>query len=125
MKLYKIKINYDTGDSNSQSPNQETILETEWSNLDIAKENLKRIQEHYKYASGKAWPWSTSKHIIDSYNQSCQSKDWFVKEYPTVSLILKMDNGKDWQIMAFWCGYFEKLNFIEIISEDPDMRIDF
>ena len=40
--------NYNTGDSFSSESGLESFLELEWTNLDIAKANLVRIQEHYK-----------------------------------------------------------------------------
>lgn len=44
--LYKIKIEYKTGNSFG-SHDEEGEIEYKWENLEIAKENLKRIKEHY------------------------------------------------------------------------------
>lgn len=38
---------------------------------------------------------------------------------------LKTDEGKDWQISAFWCGYFESLYSAEIITDNEGMKIQF
>lgn len=42
---YKIKYNYDSGDSFNQYPDNEGFVEIEWENLENAKANLTRIQE--------------------------------------------------------------------------------
>jgi len=46
---YQIKYTYDTGDSFRKHPNRVGYLEAVWSNLDVAKDNLRRIKEHYEY----------------------------------------------------------------------------
>lgn len=38
---------------------------------------------------------------------------------------LKTDAGNDWQISAFWVGYFEHLNSAEIEIDDKSMKITF
>ena len=45
---YKIKYSYRTGDSFNTSEGEDT-LEYVWTDLDVAKEALKRIKEHYKW----------------------------------------------------------------------------
>lgn len=47
MGKYKIKISYCTGNSFG-SEDTEDLVELDWDNLDIAKENLQYIKEHYK-----------------------------------------------------------------------------
>jgi len=41
------------------------------------------------------------------------------------NLILKTDDGNDWQFWAPWCGYFERLEWAEVVVDNSDMRIDF
>lgn len=45
--------------------------------------------------------------------------------YAEHTLKLKMDNDKDIQMRAFWCGYFEGLYEAEIVAEETDMKISF
>ena len=48
VKKYYIEIFYETGDSFSSS-DEICTLELQWDNLDIAKENIKRIQAHNEW----------------------------------------------------------------------------
>jgi len=43
---YKIKISYSTGDSLHNYDTEDT-LEISWNDLNVAKQNLKFIKEHY------------------------------------------------------------------------------
>ena len=45
--------------------------------------------------------------------------------FATNCLKLKTDNGKLMQMSAFWCGYFEKLQEVEIVLVETDMKISF
>jgi len=162
-QAYKIKYNYRTGNSFG-SENLQDELDMSWEDLDVAKSNLKRIQEHYiqyqELNEYKFYKKRTNQEIL----KSNQNKDWFVKrekhavfgekgddDYDVVdkkryeankeagkkvgmvldqdaaefSIILKADNGNDWQIHAPWCGYFESLNSAEIVVDNSDMKIEF
>ena len=114
MTIYRIQYNYETG--NSFGSHEETdILEFKWENLEIAKQNLQRIKEHREFYC----------HFLNE--KEAQTKDWFVEKYK-YCLKLQADNGNFAQIAAPWCGYFERLNWVEIIIETPeisDMRIEF
>lgn len=151
---YKIKIDYSTGDS-FNSYNEIRYIDLEWSNLDVAKENLQRIREHYQqYTDVEYCRTLTQKYII--YNKN-RPNDWFVykpriisklngciideKEkneigdekweyvpddyYAEYCIRLKTDDNKDYQISAFWCGYFEQLYSAEIEIDNSDMKITF
>lgn len=119
---YKIKVNYNTGDSFHLEEGREHILELSWESLDNAKANLKRINEHYKlyrelntYTSEK-----TIKDVISKYN----NEDWYV-DYNTNLIKFYSDDGDVWQIWPTWIGHFESLNYAEIIVEDNDLKISF
>lgn len=123
MTKYKIKYNYDTGDSFNQYPNQEEVLELEWTNLDVAKANLNRIEKHYEmyralnsYSSYR----KSREEIIKQY----ENEDWFTADKHNLDycITLYTDEGKPWQIFAPWCGYFEKLNYCEIVQDESDMK---
>jgi hypothetical protein len=124
---WQIKYQYETGDSFSNR-DAEGILEMEWDDLDIAKENLQRIREHYTQYSSSRYPnWRVTKKQLEEQQKEATAKPWFVKQYD-FCLNLKADNGNECQISAPWCGYFERLYGAEIISKEPeddDMRIEF
>ena len=119
---YKIKYHYQTGDS-FHTEECEDILEFEWGDLEIAKESLKRINEHYKWYQSK-----------NSYfrEDSPEKPEWHNVNSEHVHLSgehnlmnIRMDNGKEVQFWPPWCGYFESLHWAEIITEDSDMKIEF
>lgn len=119
---YKIKINYDTGDSFKSEPNQEHVLELSWGSLDNAKANLKRIEQHYKLYQdlNSYFNRKTDKDIKGQYSR----EDWYVSQNTNL-IKLYSDDGRAFQMWPVWIGYFEKLNFAEIITEDNDMKISF
>lgn len=159
---YRIKYTYDTGDTFSNQYGLEGFLELDWENLEVAKDNLKRIKEHYSLYE-----------LLEGYNnrykdhqkilEENRNKDWFVasdrlvvfkedspdsfwaidekdkakveKEGMKTKYIIdettaqhqirfKTDAGKEWQIWAPWCGYFERLVGAEIVGEDNEMKFE-
>jgi hypothetical protein len=120
-KIYynKIYYNYNTGDSFYEENNIEEVLEGEYTNLDIAKANIKRIEAHYKYY-----------REINGYNNKSDTEirgrykreDWYVEGYD-FNIKLQANNGEFYQIHAPWCGYFESLNSVEIKSNNDNMKI--
>jgi hypothetical protein len=132
---YLIKIQYTTGNS-YKSYETSDVLELSWSDLTVAKANLKRIQEHYicyrvdkdyKGRDGSYFKYLTpdQKLMYDLRKQ----QDWCVGntnkfEYHD-AIKLYTDNGNVWQISTFWIGYFETLNEIEIIVDPKEMKISF
>lgn len=122
---YRIKYNYDTGDSFNTYSGEEDYLELEFKKLDVAKENLIRIKEHYnQYKMINEWKnGSRKQEILDSNS----NKDWYAKNSgnPEHCIVLYTDDGKPWQIYAPWCGYFESLNYVEIIPHESDMKYEF
>jgi len=156
---YQIKYNYDTGDSFSQSLDNEGILELEWKDFEVAKANLVRIKEHYEQyrdLNSHFTKFNPQEILLQNFE-----KDWFVHKprlvaykeditnynavdekdikrfeeagYKTAhiidttdatnQIILYTDKNKPWQLWAPWCGYFETLNWVEIISKDLDTKI--
>jgi len=80
MSKYRIKYVYDTGDSFHNYPNQEGYVEITWENLDNAKANLKRIEEHYRlYKSLNSYNWRHENNEQDVLKEH-STKDWFVKK---------------------------------------------
>lgn len=119
MNKYRIKVSYFTGDSFG-SEDAEEYVELEWTNLDIAKENLKAIQEHYKYYQDirKYKPEKTRKE----WSVLLQDTWWYVPDYD-FCMKLKTDKNTFMQQSNFWCGTFEGLYGAEIEPiPDPDLK---
>jgi len=76
---YKILIEYQTGDSFG-SNDTKNYLDLEWNNLDIAKENLQYIQEHYElYKLVDGYGWGMPKgETKESMIKKSSIKPWFV-----------------------------------------------
>jgi hypothetical protein len=108
--MYQIEYDYKTG--NSFGSHDETdILEITWINLAIAKRALARIKEHYLWYDGRN----------SSYGEDIPKPSWHDIEYD-FCLKIPLDNGKEVQISAPWCGYFETLYGAKIIKAiDDDM----
>lgn len=138
MTKYKIQYNYDTGDSFKTEQGLTGILNFTWENLDIAKENLQRIKEHYNFyqvnnntnwpefiADKKRYETKDESNIrIENIKNNARTKDWYDGKYDFY-LKLKMDDGIFYTTHPEWCGYFETLNYVEIISDSLDMKIEF
>jgi len=118
---YKIKISYQTGNSFGRH-DAEDYFELEWENLDIAKQNLQFIKEHYKmYQELESYRSKRSKEEIFS---EYKNKEWFVadKEYSEHCMKFKTDSNTYMQTWVFWCGYFETLYGAEIEGIDNDLK---
>ncbi len=102
MSTYDIEINYQTGDSfNSERVTNESlgIITTD---INKAKENLKRIKEHYVKYKGS----------------SCSTDEGY-------RLNLLTDDGER-EIRPFWIGYFKTLYGAKIVTDkDTDMEFTF
>jgi hypothetical protein len=121
---YRILINYDTGDSFNQDPDNDRLLELVWSDLEIVKENCARIKEHYKYTNPTDYYLFGKKEWKD-HHEKAKKERWYRADYPDVSLILLTDDKKDFIQSSFWAGYFEKLNYIRIIPTESDFEKQF
>ena len=124
---YRIKYNYNTGDSFKTERDIVRYLEGTWENLDIAKKNLQRIKEHYEYYCYGDRNHDSKSERRKKENQFAK-KDWYVKgsaDYASGSLKLQVDSGAFFQISAPWCGYFESLNEVEIEADVSDMKVSF
>jgi hypothetical protein len=122
--MYKIEYHYQTGDS-FHTEERSDLLEFEWKNLDVAKECLKRIREHYR--------WYESENNTYAFrHEKVQKPAWHnikntghFKGHEHYLLNIPMDNGNEVQFWAPWCGYFERLYGAEIVTEgDTDMKFE-
>lgn len=111
---YRIKIEYRTGNSFGSS-DESDYIELSWKDLDIAKENLQRINDHYKqyqelnsYSARKN---RTTREIV----LSNMDKDWFVYKPILVSKIngYAIDEKDKIRIGEENCEYIPDSNFSE------------
>lgn len=113
--MYQIEIHYHTGDSFS-SEDRDQRIDFVWNDLEVAKENLRRIEEHYKMyqKTGKNYH-APYKEMKKQYGK----EPWFVDAskariteaefLANSSLNLIKDDGTEFRYSTFWTGYFESL----------------
>ena len=77
--MYKIRYNYDTGDSFTTHHGLEEFLELTWEKREVAEANLKRLQEHYVQYQGVTTS-SYRRESTQSILFKNMNKDWFVNE---------------------------------------------
>lgn len=103
MTQYRIFFRYRAEDSLSIESIEEE-LGCSFATLELALENIRRIQDHYNWYSGE-----------ERSNFATSSPDWFVREYP-YCIKLKLDNGNSFQMFAPWCGGQESLEQLLIVE---------
>lgn len=109
--MYKIKVTYKTGDSFS-TRDTEGLIEHVWTNLEVAKQNLKRIQEHYAWYESTRFSFRTE---LPKPSFAHPEHEW--------SLKLLHDDGQEFDYGSFWIGMFETLYGLEIILDLPKVEI--
>lgn len=122
MSKYSIRYDGTTGDSFGSSE-MSGNLEVTWDNLEIVKENLRRIRDHYEfYNKQNSHYWQVSKDQIAQERVEAAGRPWFVDcvhhFYHSVKLLA--DNGKEFVYHAPWCGYFESLGSIKMVLTEPN-----
>ena len=119
---YKIKVFYETGNSfNSYDVSE--ILDVEYTDLELAKESLKRIKEHYQWYEYEDAPsYRRGEKVKRPKWWSCKTDSPSQKH---CLINLPTDSGKDFQMWAPWCGYFETLHGAKIMIDDVDLSFSF
>jgi hypothetical protein len=121
--IYQLMIYYTTGDSFGSYEHQE-IFDFEWYSLELTKQNIQNIIEHYKQY----------KEIDNHYDKEelilnlNKNKEWFVenddiKMQSRNCLYIILDNKNKVQIMPEWTGYSSFLNLIEIYKNSRSIEI--
>lgn len=135
MGKYKIQISYKTGNSFNDEDREE-CLELEWDIIDVAKENLQAIKDHYNLVYDKI---ENSYGAQKDNQEVCKehaNKWWFVDQkkknhdgdmiydtyYASNCMKLKTDDGNLMQMGCFWTGHFERLYGAKIIVDESDME---
>lgn len=127
--MFKIKYEYETGDSFSNE-DAEGVLEISWKDKSKAQDAIRRIREHYQYyrAINGYHSYSEASEILKAIEEA-RKADWFAAtlhdERGEYTLKVKTDEDKDYQFRAPWCGYFETLYGAEIIEDDPNNKVTF
>jgi hypothetical protein len=116
--MFDIRINYKTGNSFG-SHIEIDMLDLPTNSIDIAKENLKRIKEHYKVYEKKSSCLRQYKEIIypDFYITEIEEQN---HKWECDGIVLLTDKGEHRLYSPFWIGYFETLNSCEIIYLDNE-----
>tara|TARA_Y100000766_G_C18662238_1_gene485774 strand:+ start:122 stop:505 length:384 start_codon:yes stop_codon:yes gene_type:complete len=122
---YTILIKYQTGNSFHTGVEEETIGML-WKNVSFAEKAYRSIIEHYKN-------YKESGSTIRGRNfdvENIKNKEWFLEDPQRTNkwedfwkfhINVKKDDNTDQTISAFWCGYFEKLIEIRIVSEEKEI----
>ena len=112
---FQIEANYTTGDSFGYE-DVTTVLEYEWKDEEIAKENLQAIADHYRayqYQENRSYAFQEDPKI-DFKNE------WWYRELPcfkdevSSAMWLLMDDKTKVTFTCPWIGYFESLNSLEL-----------
>lgn len=77
MSKFRIKYNYNSGDSENSYSGLEGFVEIYWEDLENAKTNLKRIKEHYEQYK-KLNSWNIDEDEAEKIINENKDKDWFV-----------------------------------------------
>lgn len=123
---YEIQIEYQTGNSFGRSDETDVIDGISWDNLDIAKENLKRIEEHYRWINSYDYYMDEDlpvpKFIEDFWKGKALNSNGSVSFDAECYVPFLTDDRQNFKCYAFWCGYFEKLYSGKIIYRESDME---
>jgi len=117
-------VRYRTGDS-FHTEDAEGTVELEWENLGVAREAMKRLEEHYHWRNDHNFEpdiWERRPQWYKLLNDEFDERD---AEYV---VNLRMDDGTEHTLGVFWLGHFETLYSFEIIAVSPEeegMRITF
>jgi hypothetical protein len=120
---YRIDYSYSSGDSLGSEDHEDT-LELTWESQEVARQNLRRIEEHWKYCQAfleqRGHVRSDRKHDLAKELRAFARRDWYVplghpSDNPSC-LILKTDDGIDWKFSCPWVGYFESFYGARVVE---------
>ena len=118
----RININYDTGSSFGTETGINELLEYDFNTQELAQEALQRIEEHYRWYSDKHNSYAAFAEGVRQpkwYNIGKYKKEIRDEEH---MINLNVWSNKDNKVVEvvfwpFWIGYFERLNYAEIVGE--------
>jgi len=125
--MYTINVKYKDGDS-YKSYKTEKTLDSGWE-LEVAKENLKRIKEHYTAYSKRNNYVSIGKSENDLLKE-LKAQRWYStgEKYSTweYNINLLENDGSSKTYYISWTGYFTRLISASIVcKEDDDMSFEW
>ena len=124
--MFTIFLEYTTGDT-FHTEETSTTLEAEWT-LDVAKENLKRIKEHYKaYQDRNGYASCMMGKRENDLLEKIKNERWFIQQKVGSwtlgwehSVRLLENDGSTNDYSCDWCGYFETLHGGRIVGCKPN-----
>jgi hypothetical protein len=116
---FDIRIYYKTGNSFG-SHDANDLLDIPMSSYEIAKENKRRIKEHYKiYQERHSYCKLKDLQFPDFYIHFYDFGN-FKSDIDGIKLLID-DTGKEHELLSpFWIGYFETLHDVKIEIIDDD-----
>lgn len=114
--MYTIKIDYQTGNSFGIE-DRSSNLEANW-NLEVAKENLQRIKEHYQIIKDRDNYVSIGSSKETSLMKKIKTERWYTGKYFEWSIKLLENDSTEKEYRCFWTGYFERLYGGTIVETD-------
>jgi hypothetical protein len=121
---YDIRINYDTGDTFKHESGCETTVELQC-DLETATENLNRIKEHYDFVQNlTGWNsrWLDENEKKKYNKEALKSKKWYTNsEYWEFCIRLINKDGEEYEQHIDWTGYFESLNYGEVVPHENEL----
>ena len=102
MLIYQIRLGYTTGDS-FRSHEEESTLEYEWKDLEIAKENLQRIKKHYKWFLDDNYKRDSWKKTMPDF---CVKSSTYGSSKYDYSILLKSEGGIRLSSLSFLVWLF-------------------
>lgn len=115
---FKIKIEYETGDSFS-SHDEIKIIDYVWKNLEIAKVNLVRIKEHYRWVCSYEG-YQPEKLDAPEFMEKTYGEGGHILSEAMYHMPILDDNGNSFDLNCGWVGYFETLYGASIVAEEED-----
>lgn len=122
--MYSIEVSYSDGDSCHHYNATET-LEFSWT-LEVAKENLKRIKNHYKaYSDRNGYVACMLGDKEVSLLEFIKTQPWYDNDGWTASIIFLQNDGTSKHYSTSWTSYFASLIGAKIVvainkEEDGD-----
>lgn len=114
--MYTIKIDYQTGNSFGRE-DRSSNLEANW-NLEVAKENLQRIKEHYQIIKDRNNYVSIGSSKETSLMKKIKTERWYTGKDFEYSIKLLENDSTEKEYGCFWTGYFETLYGGTIVETD-------
>ena len=130
MSMWTIEVTYQTGNSFNTEICTDNI-NLAWKNLDLAKQCLQSIKEHYLLYTEISESSYRRQRTNDEIMADMKSRAWCVEDATgwvnNVPMSAICDDGEMRRVSTYmWCGHFEKLESAEIISiGESDMKLVF